>query len=180
MRRLNAVPLSSAALLLFLWAGCGNQGSSPASPTPQLQLSSAPAPSPATMTANGRFTWTSIDGPRSLCRELTSQVGQSWPLLVGIRSDGQSVTLTLSEGPVDPLGDAPAVFGGSQSGETILASRIAPNGGMACPRDSSITPLVGGDLTATLSGREISGDYTEIYGTGADRETFHFHFVAAF
>jgi hypothetical protein len=50
---------------------------------------------------------------------------------------------------------------------------------MACPGDASITPEVGGELTATLAGNEISGQYTEVYGSGVSQVTFLFTFYAS-
>ncbi len=45
------------------------------------------------------------------------------------------------------------------------------------PREAGeVTRQTGGDLSATLTGDAIDGDYTEVYGSGADAVTFRFHF----
>jgi hypothetical protein len=95
-------------------------------------------------------------------------------------SNGDAVTLSLADGPPDPFGDGPAIFTGTRNGDAISASRGPENrGGMACPGDASITPEVGGELTATLAGNEISGQYTEVYGSGVSQVTFLFTFYAS-
>ena len=173
---------SVSGVVLFLLAACSSNSQGPALPSPSPSpTATQPAQSPSPQTpANGRFTWTSIVSSRTLCGDITRQVGQSWPLWFSMVSDGDAVTISLSEGPADPLGDGPAIFRGTRSGDTISASRSQANlGGLACPGDGSITPEVGGDLTATLAGNEISGQYTAIYGAGANQVTLLFGFGAS-
>src|SRR5205807_2474275 len=105
---------------------------------------------------------------RPMCKEITSQVGETWSLWVQLESNGDAVRLTLAEGPLPPgpLDDAPAVFTGTRQENAIVAVRTGGFGGMACPGDAGITAQVGGDLTATISGDRIVGDYADIFGTG--------------
>jgi hypothetical protein len=71
-------------------------------------------------------------------------------------------------------------FVGTRKGEAISPSRRQENlGGVACPGDASITPEVGGDLTATLARNEISGQYTAACGSGVNQVTFVFTFYAS-
>jgi len=49
-----------------------------------------------------------------------------------------------------------------------------PFGGLACPSDTSVTPETRGDLTAKLVSGALTGQYTEVYGSGPDAVTFHF------
>jgi hypothetical protein len=176
MMRILIAALSIVAFTL----GCSESPSHIASPGAPSVV--APAPTP-TAAANGSVVWTEIRGSRTLCSEITRQVGHRYPLWLSIRSEGGSVTLSLfHEGPPDgnPLADPPGVFTGSRSGNEIRAVYSGPMGGMACPTDRSITPQTGGDLSATVSGDRISGEYTEIYGSAADQVTFVFRFEASF
>jgi hypothetical protein len=181
----DLLPLGFAVgVALPLMAACGSNAIA-TSPSPRpasstTQPISSPTPVPQ-ISAQGRFTWTSIASARPLCNEITRQVGQSWPLWLGIAFNGDAVTLSLAEGqgPPGPFDDAPAVFAGVRSGNIVSASRTQANlGGMSCPGDLAITPQLGGELTATLAGNAISGEYTEVYGTGIDQVTFAFSFHA--
>src|SRR5262245_30223584 len=175
------------AMRTLLWSatmvawviGTGCNGSPlPAQPSPpQIQ---PPRPFVQAAGSNGSFTWVSIPGSRPLCTEITGQVGQSWSLWLQIEEVGDDVTLTLAEGPLPPgpFDEAPATFTGQRQANVITASRTGPMGGMACRRDAGITPQTGGELTATISDKQIASEYTEIFGTGAMQVTFAFRFEA--
>ena len=119
---------------------------------------------------------------RTLCPGLEQQVGHSWQIWVKMQTTDANVKIFISETSLDnpsPLDDPPAVFEGTRSGNTVTASRAAVNlGGMACPSDGRITPQTGGALTATIVGAEMSGEYTDVFGTGGDQVTFVFTFRA--
>ena len=168
---------SATIASLLICAGC-NGGGLPAQPSPQPTAHAPFVPAPG---SNGSFTWVSIIGSRPLCKEITSQVGQTWSIWFVMDADGDAVTLTLSESPLppNPFDEPPARFRGIRQGNAIVASRTGPMGGMACPQDAGITPQTGGDLTATISGNQIAGEYTEIFGTGPGQVTFVFRFQAA-
>lgn len=153
----------------------------PTTPSASTPAASSP-PVPAGWTS-GTFTWDSIEAPsRTICAELSGQVGQSWPLYVRLEQDGNPLILLMNEDappdPNDPIDYAPLKWVGGRAGDTIAASLQGGYGGMACPSDASVTPETGGELEATLSANQISGKYTEVYGTGANAVTFRFHFVA--
>jgi len=130
----------------------------------------------------GSQTWTSIATSRALCPEITAQVGTTYPLWITVDVNGSFATLSLGEEPPsnDPMAEGPGIFRGTISGNSISASYAGPFGGFACPGDGSITRRTGGNLTATLSGKTIGGQYTEIYGNGADAVTLLFRFDASF
>ena len=48
----------------------------------------------------------------------------------------------------------------------IGAKRVGVMGGMGCPQNSAVTPQTGGELRATISGADIAGEFTEVYGAG--------------
>ena len=149
-----------------------------ATPTPRSRTAT-PTPG-AAQSRNGTVTWASIQTTRALCPEITNQVGHSWPLWLSMEINNSSVLLRLAHEPPthDPLADPPAVFRGRLSGDSISAVNTGILGGFACSKDPSVTPQTGGDLTATLSEHRISGEYTEIYGSGANTVTFLFRFHA--
>ncbi len=136
-------------------------------------------PAPA---ANGTMTWTSIATTRTLCNDLTKQVGTTYPLWLQLQSQGNSVILKLShDGPIGPPPDDPSgTWEGTRTGDVINAAYKGPMGGLACPSDVDITPQTGGELTATSSASTLSGRYTEVYGTGSDAVTLIFRFQASF
>ena len=164
-------PRGDAALGL-LSAGGAYEGLVPLTPSTSF---------PPDSTWIGTFTWVSATATRPLCPEITSQIGGSWPLWIGMKIEGSSVTLLLSEGPPsnDPMDEGPAVFRGTIVGNSITASDASLAGGFACPADKSITREIGGDLTANVSGNTITGEYTTVYGSGADAVTLLFRFDAA-
>lgn len=137
---------------------------------------STPTPSPSVLSGNykgqGTFTWQSIQTSRTLCPEITGQVGESWPLYVTLQITGSSVRLSMAEDPTEP-----EVFTGTVSGSAITASGN-PAGGFACPQDATVTPQVSSALTATTSQAGISGQWTETYGSGADEIALYYHFEA--
>lgn len=168
---------SATIASLLICAGC-NDGGLPTRPSPQPLPPPAPfVPAPG---SNGSFTLLAIIASRPLCPQLTSQIGMTWSLWVAMDTDGDAVTLTLSESPLPPgpFDDPPARYKGVREGNVIVASRIGPMGGMACPLDLAITPQVGGDLTATISGNQIAGEFRETFGTGADAVTWVSRFQA--
>jgi hypothetical protein len=93
---------------------------------------------------------------------------------------GDDVMLTMSEIPlpVGPLDEGPARFTGSRRGDRVVAARLPPFGGMACPGDGRVTRQTAGTLTATITGDEIAGELTEIFGSGSDQITFGSRFRA--
>jgi len=166
------------ATLAVAAAGCGERHGMPTRPS---AWATPTTPStPVGPGANGRFTWASISASRPLCVEITRQIGESWSLWLTLESQRDGVVMTLAEGPPDsaPPAEAPAVFTGTRNGNSISAIRTLPNGGLACPFDRVITPLVGGELSATLSGADIRGEYMEVYGAGRDRVVATFSFEA--
>jgi hypothetical protein len=129
--------------------------------------------------ASGTVTWASIKTARSLCNEITSQVGQTYSLWLTAQLESTPVVLELAHhSPEDLFADPPGVFRGERTGDHIVASYAGPMGGLACRGDSAITQQVGGTLNATVASDEVSGDYTEVYGTGPDEVTFVFQFHA--
>jgi hypothetical protein len=147
----------------------------PTQPTATADISSASSGLP-----NGSFTWVSIDTSRPVCKEITVQVGRSWPIWVTLEGDADSLTLLISESPLPGgfLDDPPAKYQGRRQGSTLVMSRTAPMGGMACPGDGAITPQTGGDLTVTISGHELAGEFRETYSDGIRVTTFRFTFHA--
>jgi hypothetical protein len=127
-------------------------------------------------------TWVSVSATRPLCPEILGQVGTTYPLWITMQIDGASVTLTLAHDPPsnDPMAEGPGIFRGTINGTSISASYVGPFGGFACRGDVSITRQTGGNLTATLSGNAIAGEYTEIFGEGTAAVTNLFRFTAAF
>ncbi len=119
-----------------------------------------------------------------MCAELTSQVGHSWPLYLNVKRSGDSVTILANEdappNPNDPIDYSPDKWVGTLAGGSVSASLDAPNGGMSCPADASVTPETGGVMTATVSGGRISGNFSAVYGTGTNQVTFLFSFEAGF
>ena len=170
--------LAVASLLFILSAGCGNDPTSPAASTAVQSTTGTSQnflPSPAGA-ANGSSTWTMASSSRSLCPEIERQVGETFELWLGMKLSGDAVTLSLAEGPEDPTA---ANFVGLRHGDVISASRSLVNlGGFGCPGDLTVTPQVGGALTATVTATGIEGEYTEVYGTGANQVTFGFSFRA--
>lgn len=72
-----------------------------------------------------------------------------------------------------------AANGSFRSGNVISASRSKVNlGGIACPMGGAFADEVGGELTATVVGNEIFGEYNQIFGNGANQATFVFSFRA--
>jgi hypothetical protein len=129
-------------------------------------------------------TWIGIDTSRTLCHEITGQVGTTYPLWLILKSDGAAVTLRLShDGPVSDdqtVDDLGYTFAGTRHADAIRAVWTDPVNGLGCPGDSSVMRRVGGELSGTISSNEIAGEYTEVYGTGADQVTFVFRFRASF
>jgi len=177
----------AAVFAALLTIGCG--GTSPLPGSPNIPTP-ASLPNRTTLEpSNGIATWTSITTSRQLCDQITGQVGQSWPIWVTSNMNSwPSFTITISEGPpagpADPNAEAPAIFVGTlANGDEFTAIRRNPNGGLACPGDPTITPLVGGTLTALMdispSGYRIVGDYTEEFGSGPAAVTLSFHFSAS-
>jgi hypothetical protein len=126
---------------------------------------------------NGTFTWTSITSPQPMCRELTRQVGQSWPIWVDIQVAGASFTLKWTEEPEDFLGGNPLVFAGTISGNTVTAS-TSGGGGFSCPEPGPVGSLISRTMQATLTSNGIEGDVTEVYMSGGDEVVFLYHFQA--
>jgi hypothetical protein len=106
--------------------------------------------------------------------EITNQIGQSWNLYAKLTIQGSSVFLSLGEEP-----DAPWVYRGTIEGAEIRASGN-PGFGFACPGDPVVTPQTGSDLTGTLSGRTLSGQWTDIYGDGNGAVRFTYGFQVTF
>ncbi len=190
MKRTLSLPRVSIAAVVAggLAFGCGDTAAPPTQPsTLPSPVSASPTPAPPSPGAptwlTGSFTWTSIVASRSICSELTGQVGGSWPLSLGVQRDGDSVTLLIAEGPPpdprDPLADPAEKFVGTQKGDTITAAIQDPNAAMGCPADAAPTPETGGSLTAVVAGEKISGTYTEVYGSGAGEVTFTYAFNAS-
>ncbi len=119
-----------------------------------------------------------------MCSALTGQVGQSWPLYIHVEQSGDAITLLFSEDappdPTDPFAGPPEKFVGTRTGDSITATLVEPSEAMGCPSDAAPTPETGGQLTAAVSGNQISGDFTDVFGTGAAEVKFLFHFTAAF
>lgn len=115
----------------------------------------------------GRAKWTEIHATRSLCSEITRQVGDSYPLWLKHEENGPLIILYLShDGPIDgrgPFDDAPGMFTGSRDGDSITASFTGYPGALSCPGDRQSAPMVGGELRATVTAGVISGEYTEVY-----------------
>lgn len=183
--RLLAASLRASLMAFALIAvGCDKPPTVPSAPVIPMGTSAASPFAPAGWTS-GTFTWTSIQAPgRTMCAALTSQVGHSWPLYLNVKHSGDSVTILANEDAPpdlnDPIDYAPDTWVGTLIGDTVSASLQAPNGGMACPSDTSITPETGGVMTATVSGGQIAGNFTAVYGTGANQVTFSFSFHAGF
>jgi hypothetical protein len=131
---------------------------------------------------NGTFTWMSIQTTRAVCPEIATQIGGSWRIWVKLQTNGSEMTLLMSETNLDnpdPMDDGPAVFKGTRSGNTITATLAPINlGGWACPGDAGITPETAGDLKATIDGQNLSGQYSNVYGTGPNQITAIFKFQA--
>ncbi|HEX4440136.1 MAG TPA: hypothetical protein VH854_08700 [Thermoanaerobaculia bacterium] len=127
----------------------------------------------STLTGTGSVTWTSITTTRTLCPDIRNQLGSSYSLTVSLKAQGSGVILTL-----DHHDDTPGTYLGTLAGSSIRAAYQGPFGGLACPSDASPTPQTSGNLVATLSANAINGQYTEVYGTGADAVTFGFEFQA--
>ena len=138
-----------------------------------------PVGPPGTARGRGTVSWVSISSPgRTLCSEITRQVGQTYPLWLTMATAEADVTLELSHEPPSPLGDPPSVFKGQLAGSDISARSTGTFGGLSCPTDTTITPQTGGALTAKLTDGSIGGEYTEVYGTGDSQIVFLFHFEA--
>lgn len=178
-----ALHVGVLAVALIL-AGCDKSPTAPGERTPAHWATSYNPPAPAGWTS-GTFTWTSIEAPgRTMCTALTSQVGHSWPIYLKVKESGEAITILANEdgppNPSDPFYYLPDTWVGTLSGDTVSATLQAPNGGMSCPSDTSVTPETGGVMTATVSGDQISGSFTAVYGTGASQVTFSFTFHAGF
>ena len=161
--------------LIFI-AACSS-GSSPTAPA-RVPATAGPSPSSG---ANGRVTWTAVQTARPMCSEIMRQVGHSYPLWFTMKSEGSSITLTLShDAPPssDPMAEPPSVFQGTRDGNTVTAVNRGIMGGMACPGDASVTPQTGGVLSATIADERIAGEYTEVFGQGDLQVTFVFTFEA--
>jgi hypothetical protein len=187
MRGIHSVlPLVLVGAGSLLFAACGG-ASVPTAPSSTSSNTAAGAGGDGSIAIregvgpNGSFTWQSIMATRPLCTELTSQVGHSWPIWVQAETQGTVVTVTISESPLPPrpFDDPPAVFTGTREGDSIVAVRTGGMGGMACPHDESITPQTGGSLRAVVSGSEISGEYTDVFGDGPSQVAFVFSFHAS-
>jgi photosystem II stability/assembly factor-like uncharacterized protein len=132
-------------------------------------------PTSSTLVGKGRFTWLTAEATsRSLCPEITNQIGDSWVLYATLRIAGTSVTLEVGEEPDDRW-----VYRGTIEAGTIRASGN-PGFGFACPGDSVITPQTGSDLTGTLSGRSLSGRWVDTYGQGDAAVRFGYSFEVTF
>jgi hypothetical protein len=114
----------------------------------------------------------SIDASRTLCAEITNQIGQSWGLYVQVVIDGSSVRVGLGEDPTEL-----AQYQGTLNGQTLTASGN-PGGAFACPQDASPTRQISSELMATVSANRISGEWTDTFGTGADAVVAHYRFDA--
>jgi len=160
-------------------AGCdrANQVGSIAAPTPFINPLPAPLaiPSPEPPASlNGSVKWTSIATSRALCKEITNQVGDSWPVRLAMASIGDVVRVDIWEGP--PEWEAPAEFDGTRRGEMVTAVRNNRSPlVMSCPPNMTAAQT-GGDLAMTITGKEVAGTYTEVYGTDRDRMTWYFEF----
>jgi hypothetical protein len=173
--------LESAVVVGLAVALAGCKGSSPPAttlaPTPVF-INPLPAPMPipsppAPASNNGTVTWISIVTSRALCNEITKQVGDSWRVRLAMSSSGNLVRVSIWEGP--PEWEPAAQFDGVRDGDVVTAARNKESPSiLACPRDLAGTPQTGGDLTMTISGNEVTGKYSEIFGTGPDRATFNF------
>jgi hypothetical protein len=166
-----------AGLIVSVLAACSDgslptpsapSGSQPPGVEPRSPVDRAGMPS------NGSFTWISVSATRPLCEFITRQLGQSWSLWVKMDTTGNAVRLQLSEEP--DLTEA-AIFEGSRTGDAISASRKNLNMVFGCPQDPFGTPQTGGEMTARLVGQDISGTYTEVFGSslGQVTSTFTFH-----
>ena len=190
-RRVAAVLCFAAGALFLARCPDSNVISGPAAstatavPARSATATKSPASSPtatvtplgpsSSLTGTGSVTWTSITTTRALCPEIRNQVGSSYSLMVTVATQGSQVVLTL-----DHHDDTPGTYVGTLSGSSIRAAYQGPLGGLACPSDTTVTPETSGDLTATLSANAITGQYTEVYGSGADAVTFGFEFEAHF
>jgi hypothetical protein len=168
-----------AVLVGSVLAGCGGTSTTTPSPTqtppPPASVTSGIPVDQAEFSGTGSFTWISISATRPLCEAITRQLGQSWPLWITMNANGNVVKLQLSEEP--DLAEV-AIFEGTREGDAISASRKNLNMTFACPQDTFGTPQTGGDMSAFLAGREISGTYTEVFGSGRAQVTATFNFHA--
>jgi hypothetical protein len=184
------------SVLLCAWA-CGSSPTSPnGSPTggptnpggpggqsgQGVDIVASPLGTVDVAPGRGRAKWTEVHATRSLCGEITRQVGDSYPLWLKHAENGPSIILYLSHDvPIDdrgPLDDAPEMFTGTQEGDSITASFTGYPGGLGCPTDRQSMPQVGGELRATVAAGVISGEYTEVYKLGDAQVTIVFQFRA--
>ncbi len=136
----------------------------------------------ARFSANGTVTWVSATRAQPLCPEIAAQVGKTYPLWLVMKSDGTSVTVTLShdQPPTDDPSSGSIVFTGTRSGDEIAGAYETPGVPFGCSTDTTVTAYgVRGVLRAAVSGNHISGQYTTVYGTGDSQVTFVFQFQAS-
>ena len=136
-------------------------------------------PAPA---SSGTVTLSAVRSQQPQCDFYTSRVGRTEPLWLTMESTGESVRLTLSaNGPqeVGPEGEPLSFFVGSRRGDVVEAEYKGPlSRQLICSPNGDFAREVGGMLIATISGNEISGEYTEVYGNGSRAVTFVFRFSA--
>ena len=120
-------------------------------------------PAPA---SNGTVTLSAVRSQQPQCDFYTSRVGRTEPLWLTMESTGESVRLTLSaNGPseVGPDGYPLSFFVGSRRGDVVEAEYKGPLSQLFCSANDNFAREVGGTLIATISGNEISGEYTSLY-----------------
>ena len=135
-------------------------------------------PAPA---SSGTVTLSAVRSQQPQCDFYTSRVGKTEPLWLTMESTGESVRLTLSaNGPpeVGPDGHPLSFFVGSPRGDVLEAEYKGPLSQLICSPNGDFAREVGGMLIATISGNEISGEYTAVYGNGSHEVTFVFRFSA--
>lgn len=132
--------------------------------------------------ANGSVTLVAINPSRPMCDEVSQQLNKTVPFWLTTTEQGTSVTLRVSrtflEGG-EPLDEPLETFSGSRTGNQVTAADTGKDGLFACPSDQHVSYFQGGTLNATVSGHEMSGQFTKTYGGhGVEQVTFVFQFQA--
>jgi hypothetical protein len=165
------IRVSGIVAVLILTSACGGS-SLPTVPTDVPFAADQMPP-------NGRVTLVSITTVFTSCRPLTRQVNSSWNTWLDLRRDGDAIALSFwDDGPPgsSPSQDEPGVFMGVRTADAVFASYVGAWDPLRCEGGSYLLRS-GGTLTATISGDQLAGGYTEVYGTDAE-VTLTNHFEA--